>query len=121
MLRQWVTRVRAGVCCGCHRCRVKKFKDLISQATRLQSEISETARARKTRLRKLEKDSAKARALKQDDEGRRVEAQIKEMRQVVKDSSDITPSTGSIFVRLFLGRVNVRVLQEADRTRLRDE
>lgn len=100
---------------------MKKFKDLISQATRLQSEISETARARKARLRKLEKDSAKARALKQDDEGRRVEAQIKEMRQVVKDSSDITPSTGSIFVRLFLGRVNVRVLQEADRTRLRDE
>lgn len=43
------------------------------------------------------------------------------MKAVCKETLSISPSTGSLFVRLFLGRVNVRVLQEVDRTRLRDE
>ncbi len=38
-----------------------------------------------------------------------------------KSVRDICPKTGSLFVRLFLGRVNVRVLQKKDQTKLRDE
>lgn len=34
---------------------------------------------------------------------------------------DICPKTGSLFVRAFLGRVNVRVQQKSDREKLRDE
>ncbi len=33
----------------------------------------------------------------------------------------VTPSTGGLFVRLFLGQVNVRVSQRKDKLKLRDE
>ena len=103
------------------RARVSKFKDLIAQATRLQSEVTNQARARRKRLEKLESASAAQRALKDGPEAEDVEKKLREMRKVCAASTAISPSTGSLFVRLFLGRVNVRVLQEADRTRLRDE
>ena len=38
-----------------------------------------------------------------------------------KTVREICPKTGSLFVRLFLGRVNVRVQQKADQVMLRDE
>lgn len=109
-------------CCRtASRARVSKFKDLIAQATRLQSEVTNQSRARRKRLEKLVKASAAQRALQEGPEAEAVERQLRDMRAVCAASTAISPSTGSLFVRLFLGRVNVRVLQEADRTRLRDE
>ena len=47
--------------------------------------------------------------------------QVAAMQCALTDIEDVRPSTGSIFVRAFLGQVNVKAWNSADRSKLRDE
>jgi hypothetical protein len=49
------------------------------------------------------------------------EAQLAEAAALAAEVRDIAPSTGSFFVRLWLGQVNVRAASVRDRVALRDE
>jgi hypothetical protein len=58
----------------------------------------------------LDKDSAASLRIKLD-----------EAKVIIKDVSDVAPSTGSSFVRFWLGQVNVKAATAKDRMALRDE
>ena len=48
-------------------------------------------------------------------------ASLDALESRVRDLQDVRPETGSFFVRLFLGKVNVKVASKKDREVLRDE
>ncbi len=50
-----------------------------------------------------------------------LKAEIKKLQDALHQVSFMEPRTGSLFVRLFLGRVNVKAALQRDRMRLRDE
>jgi len=50
-----------------------------------------------------------------------LKAEIKRLQESLHQVSFMEPRTGSLFVRLFLGRVNVKAALQRDRMRLRDE
>ncbi len=52
---------------------------------------------------------------------REVGTQLEQCRGALERVSSIKPDTGSLFVRLFLGQVNVRVASMEDRRTLKDE
>jgi hypothetical protein len=48
-------------------------------------------------------------------------ADLKQAQQWWNEADSILPFTGSLFVRLFLGSVNVRVLHTSDKQKLKEE
>jgi hypothetical protein len=51
-----------------------------------------------------------------------IQQQITEVSQSIRKlNQDLVPTTGSLFVRLFLGQVNVKQYRESDRFRLKQE
>lgn len=114
---------------------VKKIKDLIAQASRVQEAvIANCTDARKAKLAAISKRVAAEEPggaaftyTPTPDNGAAASTsgpltqQLHEALKISNECRQVMPSTGSLFVRFFLGRVNVRVMHEVDRTRLRDE
>ncbi|RYG54401.1 hypothetical protein EON66_07175 [archaeon] len=55
------------------------------------------------------------------EEAAQLDARLKECEQTVEAIGSIKPATGSAFVKIFLGQVNVKVSSQKDKETLRDE
>lgn len=75
-------------------------------------------RALKTELASIKSGSGDAATEADVDEALEL---VVEAQKALCDVLSITPETGSLFTRLWLGRVNVRAPHKQDRLRLRDE
>jgi hypothetical protein len=102
--------------------KVKKFYELQFQISTLQEEVGGIYKECSKELKHVEKslsavesfgNAAAPIGLLRD--------RVSKMKRRSEDMKTIMPKTGSIFLRLMLGRVNVRVFTPNDRQLLRDE
>ncbi len=98
-------------------CSAALYRDKIAEAEKAQgkalSKLSSRAKAAKG-LKKALAALGKAGALAPEARAE-AEAKVAEARAALEDLEEIQPSTGSIFVRLFLGQVNVKAATSKDR------
>ena len=102
---------------------VADFREHIAAAERAQSKAIAKYRERAKAVARLAESVTTLRARgaiggpDADAAAERVDA----LQRALVDMDDVRPSTGSIFVRAFLGQVNVKAWNGADRVKLRDE
>ena len=101
-----------------------KYRELVAQAEKAQATATGKFSERRKALRDLEaalppllSSAGALNSLEEDAIRDRVDA----LRDALDDVQAIAPSTGSLFVRAFLGQVNVKAASARDRTALRDE
>lgn len=99
-------------------CSVEQFRKLIDEAGAVQSAASADAAYGKKELKRLK---GALRSTATADEVQQLHARLDALEKRLQDVSRIRPATGSLYLRLFLGRVNLRSFQRADRTKLKDE
>ena len=101
----------------------RRYRELVGEAEKVHAKAIAKADARVKAAKALSRrlgELATAGLLSPEDA---VEAhkRIDAVRSEIATVAAIKPSTGSIFVRLFLGKVNVRATSRTDRAKLRDE
>ena len=72
-------------------------------------------------LATLRRSAAKLRGSMSDGDAEEAAQQLQACHESLSRVQSIAPSTGSLFVRLFLGQVNVRVASSKEKEVLRDE
>lgn len=101
-----------------------EYKGLLLKAEALQTRALQTAKAHSKEAGKLgERVAALKKAAKGDSaaETAALSERLARLKADLHEVGFMEPRTGSLFVRLFLGRVNVKVALERDRLRLREE
>lgn len=98
-------------------CSAQTYKDKVAEAEKAQAKAigNHAKRAKAARqlagvLKKLDKQGKLTAEQRESAEAKLLDAQ-----DVIQDIEQIKPSTGSIFVRLFLGQVNVKATTSKDR------
>lgn len=100
-----------------------QYKKCIEDAEKAHLKATGKAGARAKSLKALEahaREMARAGQLTAEDV-EAINARLTASRASLAAVSEIQPLTGSIFVRLFLGQVNVREASSVDRAKLREE
>jgi hypothetical protein len=95
----------------------------VAEAEKHQAKATAKFEERRKALRRLERSLASllaARALNAFEEDA-IRDRLDALRVSLEDMGDVRPGTGSIFVRAFLGQVNVKAASGRDRAKLRDE
>jgi hypothetical protein len=88
----------------------------LGKATGKYDERLKAARSLGRSLKRLRKDGKVAPAEAAD-----AQARLDGLAASLEELDGLRPTTGSVFVRLFLGQVNVRAATGKDRSKLRDE
>lgn len=104
-------------------CSVKKYKELISEAEKAHTKATGKYGSREKELkdarRQLKALLKAGKVSKEQQEA--AELKLSEIEASLREVDDVRPKTGSLFVRLFLGQVNVKSRFAGDRNTLRDE
>ena len=98
-----------------------RYKDLIASADKALSAATGKAAAQAKALKALRGTTRALRPQLGDADGREADEQLEGCSAALQRVQSIKPDTGSVFVRLFLGQVNVRVASSEDRRVLKDE
>lgn len=102
---------------------MRQYKDLLAEAEKLHAKATAKYESRRKNVKEV-KHSLRA-CLKSGkatpEEAAAVESKLLECEAGLAEVDEVRPNTGSVFVRLFLGQVNVKALFTRDRTLLRDE
>lgn len=104
-------------------CSTQKYRELIAEAEKLHQKATAAYEKRSKAVRELQKTvkSLRSKGSLTTEEAGAATDRLEGARFVLQDIDDIRPATGSIFVRLFLGQVNVKASSARDRASLRDE
>lgn len=105
------------------RAALKRLKEMASEKDKLKAEASKDLKGSKARVNAAQ--SALLAQIKRGnipaDEAQALQAQIDAISSDLKEMQAVQPDTGSLFVRMFLGQVNVKVSSPKDRNTLKDE
>ena len=116
----------------CYCCSLKEYRGLVLQAEQVQQRIMQRHTQHSQELRKLMKninektgEAEETGSMDRDHSSAKTADDLNKkctrLQQNLDEVGSVKPSTGSIFVRMFLGRVNVREILQRDRDRLREE
>lgn len=105
------------------RAALDRLKEMAKEKDKMKAEAAKDLKARKARVAAAQ--AALLSEIKRGgisaDEAQALQAQIDAISSDIKDMQAVQPDTGSLFVRMFLGQVNVKVSSPKDRNTLRDE
>ena len=104
-------------------CSTHKYKDLVAEAEKAQARATAKYDERRRTLRSLEgavQPLLRAGALNSLEEDA-IRDRLDGLHDALDEVESVAPSTGSFFVRAFLGQVNVKASSGRDRSALRDE
>lgn len=103
-------------------CRAAEYDRLMGEADKLRGPIIESCGKHASKFKSLQKDiAALAASGAESSSVKEIEEMASRVSSDLCKASKLKPVTGSLFIRLFLGSVNVKVLHEADRRKLKDE
>jgi len=112
-------------------CRANAYREKIVEAEKLQSKATEKLDGFKKTIKELEKEIRNQSTVSKkapleppvlaETEALALRSKLEEAKSIISEVSDVAPSTGSSFVRFWLGQVNVKAATAKDRMALRDE
>lgn len=107
------------------------YREKIVEAEKLQSKATDKLDGLRKTIKELEKEIGKPSAVSKgapseqqalvETDAAALRIKLEEAKTIISDVNDVAPSTGSSFVRFWLGQVNVKAATAKDKLALRDE